>query len=344
MAASSAEDVVDQVSDTGTSTDTTAQTPNSDAQAGASSTPEKPAETLLDRVKTTLDKMHGASPAPETPSGTAEADPTKVAKPEDEDGLPADESKTLHPKTKERFGKLTSELKAAKTKLEELEPKAQKFGKIETFISNAGLSPQDVGGALQVAALLRSDPRAARERLQPIMAELDRMLGETLPAELQARVDQGLLTTEDAKALNRASADANLARRQATELTQRQQQEAQSRQQQTAIDSTLNAITTWEKQKAASDPDWHQKQPEISELVELAIERKTRELQRPYWPTPEEAVKLSEDALAKVGERYKRFVPKPKAIDPPVNAGASPRSTAAPKNTMDIIRRTVAGA
>ena len=105
----------------------------------------------------------------------------------------------------------------------------------------------------------------------------------------------------------------------------------------------MNAIDAWEKQKAASDPDWHQKQPEISEQVELAIERKTRELGRPYWPTPEEAVKLSEDALETVGKRYKRFAPKPRAIDPPVTPGASPRSTAAPKSTMDIIKGVVQG-
>ena len=357
MPDSSPEDVAVQDSQTGTPNDTAAQsTTNSDAPAATSSTAEKPAETILDRVKATLEKTREASPTSEKTSGTpAEADATKpAAKADDPEGLPADEAKTLHPKTKERFGKLTSDLKAAKTEAETLRPKAAEYDKIETFIRNAGLQPQDVGSTLQIAAMLRSDPAGARERLRPIMAELDRILGETLPPELQARVDAGYLTIEDAKALNRSSADAALAKRQRDAIQQQTVQQEQSRQQQTAVNSTLDAIDKWEKQKATSDPDWKTKQPEIAEQVELAIQREDRkradeaqrtgQQYRPYWPTPEEAVKLSEDALTRIGDRYKRFTPKPRGIDPPVTAGASPRSTAAPKNTMDIIRRTVGAA
>ena len=334
------EDVVEQDSTSGNPTESTAQTPtNSDATA-TSSTAEKPAETILDRVKSTLTKTYEESPTSKTSGAAADADPAKTAeKPGEPEGLPDDEAKTLHPKTKERFGKLTSELKTTKAELEKLKPQAAEYDKIDTFIRNANLTPQEVGGSLQIAALLRSDPQAARERLRPVMAELDRMLGETLPPALQARVDQGMLTLEDAKALNRASATADLQTRRAEAAEQRRQQDAESRNQQTQIDSTLDAVSSWEKQKAKGDPDWHQKQPEIAEQVELAIERKTRELGKPYWPTPEEAIKLSEDALSKIGDRYKRFTPKPRAIDPPVTAGASPRSTPAPKNTLDIVKQ-----
>ena len=156
MPDSSPEDVVDPQTQPEAPAESTAQTTtkSSDANPAAASTAEKPAETLLDRVRATLEKKPEASPASETPGDPAEADPTKTAKAEDSDHeLPADEAKTLHPKTKERFGKLTSELKAAKTEVEQLQPKAAEYDKIDTFIRNAGLSPQDVGSTLQIAAM-----------------------------------------------------------------------------------------------------------------------------------------------------------------------------------------------
>lgn len=335
----SASDDTAVVTSTEPSTDTTQSTTNSDSTIATSSTAEKPAETLLDRIHSIVRKP-GESPSSEKPGSTADADsPVTTAKPDESLELPADEAKNLHPKTTERFKGLTSKLKAATAEVETLKPKAAEFDKIDTFIKNAGLSSQDVGSTLQIAAMLRSDPRAARERLQPIMAELNRILGEELPPEIQARVDQGYLTAEDAKALSRAAADATLAKKQVTAVTERQQQEEASRTQQAAIDSTLNAIDTWEKTKAKGDPDWHTKQIEVSQLVELAITRKTQELKRPYWPTPAEAVQLSDDALKEVAERHKRFAPKPRSIAPPVSTDASPRSAPAPKNTLDIVRQ-----
>lgn len=325
-----------------TATETPTTPTTTDSTTAASSTTEtKPAETLLDRIKSAIAKP-GDSPT--SASGSpAVADPAKTAELDDSGKLSDEEAKTLGPRTKVRIEGLSAKVRAQGTELEKLRPQAAEFDKIDTFIRNAGLSPQDVGSTLQIAALLRSDPQAARERLQPIMAELDRMLGEKLPAELQARVDQGYLTAEDALALNRASAAASLATKRATALTERQQQEATDRTQKAEVNATLDAVTAWEKQKAKGDPDWHQKQAEVSELVELAINRKSLELKRSWFPNPEEATKLSEDALKTVEGRFKRFAPKARQIDPPVTAGASPRSTPAPKNTMDIIRRVVGG-
>lgn len=333
----------DQVVDTSTTTTPTesTQTTNSDSTSATSSTAQKPAETLLDRIQSVL-KKPGDSPTSETSGSTADADPAhSSAKSEDGLELSPDEAKSLSQKSQERFKRLASDVKAKSEEIKALEPRAKEFDKIDTFIKNAGLSPQDVGSTLQIAAMLRSDPKAARARLQPIMAELDRILGEELPPEIKARVDQGYLTAEDAKALSRATADAALSTKRANELAQTRQQEDTFRSKQADVKTTLDAVDVWEKQKAKSDPDWNQKQAEISEQVEIAIERKSRELKQPWWPSPQEAVQLSEEALKLIDSRYKRFAPKPRAIDPPVTTGASPRSTPAPKNTMDIIRQNL---
>jgi hypothetical protein len=312
-------------------------------QSGESSAPAAPAETLLDRVKSVL------KPREESPTSQSTGDPSKDADPAQQtakaDGeLPAEEAKNLHPKTQERFRTLTTKLKAADKELESLKPKAAEFDKIDSYIRANGLQPRDVTSIAEIAALCVNNPQKARERLQPIMAELDRILGEDLPPELKSRVEQGYLTEEDAKAYSRAQAAANLANQRAQSLEQRQQQNETISSQRQQVDATTNAIDAWEKQKATGDPDWTQKQSEISELVELAISRKSMEAGRPWFPNPEEAIKLSQDALDTVNTRFKRFKPKPSAIDPPVTGGASPRSTPAPKSTMDIIRANISRA
>lgn len=317
-------------------------TPVSDVTAAPSPAETKPAETILDRVKSTLaETRKDTSPVSQTPvKQPAETEPTTASNP---DELSADEVKTTNPKTQERFRKLTSDLRTTRSELETLKPKAAEFDQIDKFIRQAGLAPNDVGSILTMAALSRSDPAKALEKLVPFVENLRRQIGEVLPDPLQQRVDQGYLTQEDALALNRASSAAARAEQRAQALEDQRQQHEQGRQQDTAVNATLDAVDVWEKAQAKSDPDWSQKQAEVSELVELAITRKSNELKTNWWPTPAEALQLSKDAAAKVGERFKRFTPRPRAIEPPVTAGASPRSTSAPKNTLDIIKRHVNG-
>lgn len=344
MSDSSAEDVVvysatsqDQPAAASAATETT------DSKTAASSTAEaKPAETTFDRIKAAVTKSEVSPPSKE-PEKTAEAaDPAPKATENEE--FSEDELKGLHAKTRERFGKLTSKLATKDSEIASLSPKAAEYDKIDTFIKNAGLRPEDVSSTFQMAALLRSDKRGALEKLRPLLANLERELGETLPSDLQTRVDQGYLTEEDARAVARSAAHARLAESRATELTEQQRVDETNRATKQLTDTTVSAVETWEKQKSATDPDWSSKREEVAEQVEIAIERKSRELKRPYFPTADEAVKLSEAAVEKVNGRFKRFAPRLKQIDPPVTAGASSRSVAQPKNTLDIVRRIASGA
>ena len=165
MTDSSSEDVVEQ-----TQTDQPQEV--ADVKSGESSTPQAPAETLLDRVKSVL------KPREESPTSQSTGDPSKDADPAqkrpakaDGDELPTDEAKNLHPKTQERFRTLTSKLKAADKELESLKPRAAEYDKIDSYIRANGLQPRDVTSIAEIAALCVNDPQKARERLQPIMAE-----------------------------------------------------------------------------------------------------------------------------------------------------------------------------
>lgn len=319
-----------------TQTDSTTQVSDS---TPVSSTETKPAETILDRVRATYEKSNEATPASTAPGKSAVADDSaKSTAPEDGKDLTPDEMKLLAPRTQERFQRLTADLKAQGKELETLKPKAAEYDKIEAFIRQNGLAPRDVQSISEIAAMLVHNPAGARARLAPIMAELDKILGNVLPADLQEQVDQGYITPEHAQALSRAQAEAGLATRRANAITESQQQNETITRQRAAIDSSLSAMDAWEKQTAAKDPDWHQKQSEVSNEVELAIGRESQKLGRPWFPSAQEANKLLADAYDTVNARHKRFAPKPVAITPPAAGGASPRSNPAPKNTMDIIR------
>lgn len=322
-------------------TTTPAETQVSDATTDSSTELTKPAETMLDAVKTALARTE-AAPASDTTDDAADAEvPDPTAPAIDPDALTPEDIKGLSAKTQKRFHSLTGELKAKDATIEGLKSKADQFDQIDTYIKNAGLSNRDVGGTLEIAAMLKHQPGEALKRLEPIVEQLRAIVGETLPAPLQQRVEQGYLTEEDAKALSRSEAARKQAEDRVTASTMQQQNERAVAEQQTQTKTTLDAVQVWEDSKAKLDPDFTLKRKEVAKEVELAILQESNRLQKPWFPDPTRAVALAEAALKEVNDRYKRYAPKPKPIDPPVTGSASSRSTPEPKNMADLIRSTI---
>jgi len=339
MAASPADDVVDPTTVTPPDPkDVSPASSSPDVKTGTSPEPEK-GGTMLDAVKAAIEPK-AASPAAETPDAPATSGPTDESA-DDEITFSPEELKQVSEKVQKRFSQLTSRLKAKDAENASLAPKAKELDNLTGWVRGQGLSDADVRGTLEITGLIRNNPRAALERIRPVMAALEKIVGETLPPELQQRVDQGFLTEQDAKAQARATADASLATRRATALQEQQQAERAASEQKAATDQTLSSVETWEKDKAKGDPDWHLKQGAIAEQVELAILQEATRRGAPWFPTPQEAIKLSEDALKKVDERYTRFVPKPKAITPAIG-GASNRTAAEPKSMFDVVKQASA--
>lgn len=327
------------VDTTNSAADTAASTTPTDVTAASSTAEAKPAETMLDAVKAAIAPKDAppASKSTDAPADGDDPDSTKTdAAAEDE--MSEEEAKALSVRAQKRFSKLTKNLKAATAEVDALRPKAVEYDKIDAYVRNAGLSQNDVAGTLEIAALLRSDPNQALARLLPIVQQLQSMTGETLPADLQQRVDQGYLTEADARTLAKAQADARLATQRTSAVTEATQAEARNREFKELTTSTVSSVTSWEAQKASRDPDWHLKRDNVAELVELAIERKARELRRPYFPNAQEATKLAEDALETVNKRFRSFGPKAQEIRPVLNGGASPRSNPVPQTMLDVVR------
>jgi hypothetical protein len=337
----SSEDATKPLTPDATSASST-ETPDDQGDKSSDSPSEKPA-TMLDAVKAAL-KPKEDSPTSEPGKVEPDKAPTEKKEGDESDEFTEEDLKRLNQKTQRRIRDLVRDVKAKSEEADRFKGKADEYDKIETFVRNSGLSNEIVGATLQIAALMRQNPGEALRRLTPIVNQLRQVVGEELPPELAERVKQGFLTEQDARALARSNADAQLLRRQQNETDQRTQAERAAQERQSATEATVSTVEKWEAQKAANDPDWKLKQAEIAEQVELVIERETRKRGQPWFPTPDEAVKLSQEAYDQITERHKRFVPRPRAANPLQPGGASNRNVTPPKNMLDVVRQTVGAA
>lgn len=331
---------VDEVTAVTTDSPQVENQPGSDATGADSSSP-KPAGTMIEAVQAALDRTEG-SPSSSQPDQPDKADSdVKAAEGESEDELSEDELKALNWKTQQRFKKLTSTIKQKDGAIADLKQKADDYDRIVGSITKAGLDNREVDELIEVGAMLKgNNPRAALEKMLPIVEALQRAVGEVLSPELQEQVRLGYITEQHARELQRAKAGEHIARQHAekTEADRKAREDADDLQKR--VQSSVSAVEAWEKTKADKDPDWHLKRDEVAEQVKLAILEKSQQQREPYFPTPKESVELSEAALKKVNERLKRFAPRPSEIRP-TTPGASTRTKPAPKSTLDAINNAL---
>lgn len=342
----SSPDTVDTSTDTdliGTSTDTAAATQAEAPQQGADATPNSSPETagtMLDAVQAALEPKV-ASPATQEPGQADEANPDdKPAEGEADEELSSEELKALSWKTQQRFRKLTTTAKGLTAELEAVKPKAEEYDRMVGAIQRAGIDNRELDELVEVGGMLKSNPRAAYDKMLPIMRALENVIGEVLPADLQERVRLGYISEEDARELNRSRANERLATTRNERSEAEKQAERENRERETLVNSSITAADRWDKQQSEKDPDWHLKRSEVAEQVELAIVRESNKRRAPYFPTAEEAVKLANDALKTVNDRLRRFKAKPAEIRP-TTPGGSTRSKPAPKNTLDAINNAM---
>lgn len=323
----------------------TAETTGADTKPDADGKPESSPETagtMFDAVQAALEPKD-ASPASKEPGQAEKAEPdAKPAEgePEESDELSPDELKALSWKTQQRFKKLTSTAKAKDAELAAVKPKAEEYDRMVGAIQRAGIDNRELDELVEVGGLLKSHPRAAYEKIMPIVRALENVIGEVLPPELQERVRQGYITEEDARQLHRSQANERLATHRSEQAAAQQKTDREARERNDLINSSIQAAERWDAAKAEKDPDWHLKRKEVAEQVELAIVRESNKRQQPYFPTAEEAVKLADDALKTIEDRFKRFKPKPTELRP-ATSGASSRSKPAPKTTLDAIENAL---
>lgn len=310
-----------------------ASSPSDDANAANSSvaddTDAKAPRDLLSVIKSAVEKPVepevSSTPAQEEVAAEPKVEPVEGAVEGDDE---ADVPFHKHP----RWQALVAERN-------ELRDPAERYGAISTFMAENNLEPAEVAEGFEVMALLKSNTvdslTQAREWFAQRLTALDGAIGNVIPEDLQTKVDDGLIDEETAKEVARNRAAAALRETGDQAAADRSAAVRQADEQAASAAEVVGAVTVWEQQKRATDPDY----PRKAELVETtcrAIVQRTGKAPG----NAAEATALVEQAFAEVEQRLKSLLPKPRVIVPsPI--GSSATSAPAAKTLREAINAAV---
>ena len=220
------------------------------------------------------------------------------------------------------------------------EPIVRDYQQLDQFMRHTGITQDVAVDAIQIAALTRTNPAKARERLVAIVQEIDQYLGNAVvDQDLQQRVQDGTIDEASAKELQRARYHERHLKHEvdATRQTyERSQHEARAR---SVADAVGSSVAAWETQKRQRDPDFDKKTAML-EMATGAIYA-ANNIRGPR--SPQEAVQIMEMAYAEVQRQFKAFAPGTTARNAPprIEHGGSPTgstSAAAPKSLAEAVK------
>ena len=282
-----------------------------------------------------------AEPAPgTTPAAPAEPGAATEAEPaEGEADLPEPTEAELAAAPtplKRRFRQVKEQNTRLKALVARVQPAAQQYEQLQSFLSTHELDARSAANALRVAALVqgalngRVDPADALAEVAQVAGQLRVLVGDSLPADVQQRLNEGVIDDAAAK---------EIARLRAQRTTQARRAELDGAASTTqAVQATagllVSAVQTWEQAVRARDPDY----PRKAKLVEttaraLRLERYGNTLP----PNVEAATAIAQEAYELVTKEFKAALPAPTEVRSPLNGAAPSRSTvrAAPTTSLE---------
>jgi hypothetical protein len=217
----------------------------------------------------------------------------------------------------------------------DLRAPAASYRKIEEFLQENAIEPKEASDALNWTALMKRDPEQAWTQIKPVIQQLLLTIGEVLPPDIRAQVQNGQLTADVAKALAKERAKATLAQGQ---LSFRDQQlEAQRRREEADTTTAKQAAVTaaaraWDAAARGKDPDYAKKERRLKSEV-LLLQREDG------VPDTAEGVKAQLDkALKAVNAEFARAMPRRPGVTPVTGGSVSGSPRAQPKSILEVIQ------
>lgn len=320
--------------------------------------PEEPTD-LLSVVTAVLEKNKPAADTPaaeaDTPNTTGQSDPNAGTAPGQPPATPAfdangqllrdltdgDFADVEKPSVKRRIDALLSQRAAARAETEALRGGSDLWSRHVEYLQGNNISPEQAQLLYQAGALLgRGDFKGFVDIVRPYVDAADRALGNTLPPDLQQRVDDGLLGQEDATELARARAAALSAEQQTRNANARIQAGNEERAAQQAAahaTSVRSALAQWEAGVLTRDPEWSRKKDAVTRYA-MAMRS-----ERGLPASPQEAIAWAEEAYASVNGLIKQNRPAA-AATPQRPSSVSPATQAfpAPKTMREAVEQALA--
>ena len=210
---------------------------------------------------------------------------------------------------------------------------AEQYEQITSFLAQNNLSAEEAAQGFQIMAMMKNDPAAALEALNPFVQQLGVQSGITMPGDIQSKVEDGYLDEDAGRELSRLRAEA-ARERQMREQMQGQQQQAQA---QAELHNLAATVTDWEERTRASDPDYDLKQDEIDDRVRVLVTERGRP------QTPEQAIAMAKEAYDSVNERYKARFGNKRQIKTASGGKLGGTPQAEPTSLMEAVQNALGG-
>lgn len=322
-----------------------------DAPAESSTAKDEDRKTLLDAVKDALavkdieDEDEPVDLAAKAKSSAAEGDKPEVEgerKPDTKDDVSdsallatLEQFKGDVPLNKiERFREVLNENRQLKGVTERYREMDSTLAAIGRDAQKMGMSQQDMAQLFAWPRLLASDPKAAVEQLQQFTAQWQERVGYSLPADIQQKVDDGVLDESTAKEMAELRATTTLERtRNQAEATEREHVSTANR-----TREIYDSVNAYQAELKAKDPDYT---PEKHELVVDALTALVTKHGVPQ--TVSDARTMAKVAYDTVSKRLERFKPPPRAVSSPtVGRRLNRPAEAQPKSMREAIENALA--
>ena len=208
----------------------------------------------------------------------------------------------------------------------------EQYEKIQSSLREMRLSAEETAQGLSIMGLMKSNPQAALEALQPIINNLQQVTGQIIPNDIQQKIEDGYMDEDVGKELARARADVQIQKNANQQMLNEQEQMKT----QSEINNLAQSVTNWERNVRKTDPDFDFKQDEIDDRVSALV----RERGRPN--NSDDAVALAQEAYDTVNKRYRSRM----GVKSPIRSlsggklGGSPMPE--PKSLMDAVQNALA--
>lgn len=322
-------------------TATTAASPADNGEANTPSTPKVETTSLAEIASKFVKERIAESETEKKPSEESqvlESEPTEGEEPKPEVKEEQPVAEDAEP-TKEgpvpyaRFAEVNKAKSELETRVKEWEPVVQAQQSIVDYCAQNNIDSQSFREALEVTALARRDPAAARAKLLEYANQLGQLDPNVLPADLSARVTEGEMSEAAAKELWKERVEN---RRNKSAI----QQSAQSVQQVEA-NAIQSSVAAWDASKRASDPAYRPaKNGEIG-LREL-VERNFAFLVQTKQPrTPNDIIGLLEASYADAKKLFKPAVPA-STKPAPSSSRSSQKQNREPQTGVEVAQAVLA--
>jgi hypothetical protein len=224
--------------------------------------------------------------------------------------------------------KQRSELRQQVAEMQQYAPQAEIGGQLANFAQENDLSTDDIVRVLGIAAAVRAgDWQTFYQQVGPFVRRAQEYLGLVLPDDLGQRVQQGHMTEAAAREYARTRFDAA----RASAIAEQRTVENQTSQVRHVQADVQRAVTNFETQLAARDPDYRAKADAIRRTTQAILHERGGKIN-----SAQEALDIVKEAHAEVTANYKRFMPAPRPTNPVPNGNSQqPSARAAPKTLME---------